>query len=78
MVKKIETNVSPAFSLKGWNIIELIKRNKDLIKTFLAGVIAFGVANPATLVIILPAGVIGIIAKATLDIIDFYTKEVKL
>jgi len=71
--KKIETNISPAFSLEGWDIKKWIVGNKDSLKFAVPMVLGFIVSGG-----FVEAGVAGIVGKAILDIVDFYVSQVSL
>jgi hypothetical protein len=70
--------ISPEFSLKGWDYKKWIAGNHETIKIVIGAVIALSVSNPELLPINLSVGAGAIIVKAVLDIVDFYSKEVKL
>lgn len=72
MVKK---NVSKKFSLKGFNVIKFLKGNKEFVKTL----ISLGLGASGYLVTggYIEAGLASILSKFALDILDYYTSEVK-
>ena len=72
----VKTEVSPKFSLKGWDFKKWIKGNKDVIKIIIGAVVAISVANPELLPVNLTIGVGAIGVKAILDIVDYFSTEV--
>lgn len=65
--------ISPNFSMKGWNIPELIKGNKEAIKIAVSFVFGLWIPVDPTLKFI--AGGLG---KLALDTLDFYVNKVKI
>ena len=65
--------MSPKFSLEGWDFKKWIKGNKETLKIVVPAVISILATQN-----IIAAGVLTIVGKAILDIIDFYSSEVKL
>jgi len=67
-------NISPKFSIRGWNFKAFLKGNKEFIKT----IIALGLGASGYLVTggYIEAGLALIFSKAALDILDYFTNEV--
>jgi hypothetical protein len=69
----MKNKISEAFSFKGWDIKELIYRNKDFLKWIVPGILSLLITNN-----LIDAGFATILGKFILDTIDFYVTEVKL
>lgn len=67
-------SVSPRLSFKGWDWKTWLKGNKESVKLFVA--LAVGLVSSSGDPVLI--GVVGIVSKAVLDIVDFFTSEVKL
>jgi hypothetical protein len=65
--------ISPNFSLKGWNVIDFLKGNKEVAKIVISAI--FGLWIPVQPELKL---VMGAASKLCLDMIDFWASEVKL
>jgi ammonia channel protein AmtB len=74
-------NISPAGSLKGWNFVTWVVKNKDSLKLIVSGAAGLATAFIANLNPVL-AGALGTlvaaVTKMILDTIDFWVTEVKL
>ena len=69
----VKQKISKAFSFKGWDVKELVYRNKDFLKWILPGILSLLITNN-----IIDAGFATILGKFILDTLDFYVTEVKL
>ena len=72
--------MSPKYSMQGWSWHEWLKRNKDSLKTLVAGLGAVLGALAATVVlpawaIPLPALLSGFVTKMALDALDYWCSE---
>lgn len=70
----MKNNISPKFSIKGFNVIKFLKGNKEFIKT----IISLGLGATGYLVTggYIEAGLSSILSKFALDILDYYTSKV--
>ena len=75
MVRK---KVSKAGSMIGWDYKKWVKGNAESIKIVIGAVVALSIASPELIPINLSVGASAIVVKAFLDIVDFYSKSVKL
>ena len=71
-------NVSPRFSLEGWNLGAWLKGNKEVIKIALGAVVTLSAVYPQLAPYFVVGGAGTVIVKAILDIVDYYSSEVKL
>ena len=63
---------SEKFSLEGWSLGKFIKGNKEIIKIVIPAIIGWmTTSNPEM------TGLITIVGKAMLDIVDYYCNEHK-
>ena len=74
----METKVSPMWSMKGWSFGEWIHGNKELVKIVIGAIVAILMLYPAYASLFIVGGLGTIVVKALMDIIDFYSSEVKL
>jgi hypothetical protein len=70
----MKNNISPKFSIKGFNVIKFLKGNKEFIKT----IISLGLGATGYLVTggYIEAGLSSILSKFALDILDYYTSKI--
>ena len=66
-------NVSPNFNLTGWDWKTWLKGNKEAVKIIVSLAFGYAVTNG-----LLEAGLVAIVSKAILDIVDFYASKVEL
>lgn len=74
----VNVKVSNKFSLFGFDVKYWLNQQKSTIKLVLGAIISFGVANPDSIILTIPSGIIVIVSRAFLDIVDFYVSEVEL
>lgn len=80
IINETET-ISPRGSLKGYNLLTALKRNKDSIKLFLAIIGAINIVPPfnwKSFFLTLGVGFITLIVKIIMDLIDFVSNDVEL
>ena len=73
--------ISKAGSMKGWNFIEWLKKNKSSLKMIVeaaSGIATAFVANLPPVWKIAAGTLVVAVVKIALDTLDFYTSDVKL
>jgi hypothetical protein len=75
---KILKGVSERFSFAGWNIKAWVKGNKEALKIIIGAVVTLSALYPETAGWFVAGGVGAIVVKAILDVIDFWSSEVRI
>lgn len=78
MQKMLIQNISERFSFEGWNFKDWVKGNKDALKIVVGAVVSLSLLYPETSGLFVAGGVGAIVVKAILDIIDFWSSEVRI
>jgi hypothetical protein len=81
MVDEIVKQVSPKWSLHGYNFWIAVKRNKEPIKLFLAVIIGLATLPIVTWKVVLIGVITGLVilaSKIVEDFVEFVSTEVKL
>jgi hypothetical protein len=78
MQKMLIQNISERFSFEGWNIKAWVKGNKDALKIVIGAVVSLSLLYPETAGWFVAGGVGAIVVKAILDVIDFWSSEVRI
>ena len=72
------SKISPIKSFLGWNIKAWVVGNKEALKIVIGAVVGLSLLSPELAVYFVAGGVGSILVKAALDVIDFWSSEVKL
>jgi hypothetical protein len=70
--------ISPKYSLKGWDVKVWVAGNKEAIKIVVGAVVALIALDPNLAPLFVVGGVGAIISKSILDIVDFWSNNVKV